>query len=33
MVEKSFDLNNWTPVLLENTVDANRAFYRLRIQR
>jgi hypothetical protein len=33
MVEKSFDLNSWTPVLLENTADANRAFYRLRIQR
>ena len=33
MVEKSFDLNTWTPVLLENTGDANQAFYRLRIQR
>ena len=33
MVEKSFDLNTWSPVLLENTADADRAFYRLRIQR
>jgi len=33
MVEKSFDLNSWSPALLENTVEANRAFYRLRIQR
>jgi len=32
-VEKSFDLNTWLPVLLENTSDANKAFYRLRIQR
>ncbi len=32
-VEKSFDLNTWSPVLLANTSDANRAFYRLRIQR
>ncbi|HWW03459.1 MAG TPA: hypothetical protein VNZ64_27400 [Candidatus Acidoferrum sp.] len=33
MVEKSFDLNAWTPVLLESTADANQAFYRLRIRR
>jgi hypothetical protein len=33
MVEKSFDLNTWSPVLLENTADANQAFYRLKIQR
>jgi len=32
-VEKTFDLNNWSPVLLQNTSDDNRAFYRLRIQR
>ncbi len=32
-VEKSFDLKAWSPVLLENTSDANKAFYRLRIQR
>ena len=32
-VEKSFDLNTWSPALLANTSDANRAFYRLRIQR
>jgi len=32
-VEKSFDLNHWSPVLLENTSDATRAFYRLGIQR
>ena len=32
-VEKSFDLNTWSPVLLENTSDANQAFYRLKIQR
>jgi hypothetical protein len=31
-VEKSFDLNTWQPVLLENTSDANHAFYRLQIQ-
>ena len=31
-VEKSFDLNTWSPVLLQNTSDANKAFYRLRIQ-
>jgi hypothetical protein len=32
-VEKSFDLKTWSPVLLENTSDPNKAFYRLRIQR
>ena len=32
-VEKSFDLNAWSPVLLENTAEENKAFYRLRIQR
>ena len=32
-VEKSFDLNTWSPVLLENTSDPNKSFYRLRIQR
>ena len=32
-VEKSFDLKAWSPVILENTSDANKAFYRLRIQR
>ena len=32
-VEKSFDLNTWSPVLLQNTSDADKAFYRLRIQR
>jgi hypothetical protein len=32
-VEKSFDLNIWSPVLLANTSDANQAFYRLIIQR
>ncbi len=32
MVEKSSDLKNWSPVLLENTADAGHAFYRLRIQ-
>ena len=32
MVEKSFDLNTWSPVLLQNTSDDSRAFYRLRIQ-
>jgi len=31
-VERSFDLNTWSPVLLQNTSDANKAFYRLRIQ-
>jgi hypothetical protein len=32
-VEKSFDLSHWSPVLFENTADANQAFYRLKIQR
>ncbi len=32
LVEKSLDLNTWTPVLLENTSDPDHAFYRLRIQ-
>ena len=32
-VDKSFDLKAWSPAILENTSDANRAFYRLRIQR
>jgi len=32
-VEKSYDLNTWSPVLLENTSDPTKAFYRLRIQR
>jgi len=31
-VEKSFDLNTWSSVLLENTSDATSAYYRLRIQ-
>jgi hypothetical protein len=31
-VEKSFDLNTWSPVLLGNTSDDANAFYRLRIQ-
>ena len=31
-VEKSFDLNTWSPVLLGNTSDATSAYYRLRIQ-
>jgi len=33
MVEKSFDMNSWSPVLLETTSDAPQAFYRLRTQR
>jgi hypothetical protein len=32
-VEKSPDLNTWSPVLMENASDAAKAFYRLRIQR
>ena len=32
MLEKSLDLNTWTPVLLGNTTDPDHAFYRLRIQ-
>jgi hypothetical protein len=31
-VEKSFDLNTWSPVLLGNTADDTSAYYRLRIQ-
>lgn len=31
-VEKSFDLNTWSPVLLGNTSDAVSAYYRVRIQ-
>jgi hypothetical protein len=31
-VEKSFDLNTWSPVLLQNTSDPVKAYYRLRIQ-
>jgi hypothetical protein len=33
VVEKSLDLNLWSPVLLNNTSDADKAFFRLRIQR
>jgi len=33
MVEKSLDLNLWSPVLLHNTSDSDKAFFRLRIQR
>jgi len=33
MVEKSLNLNTWSPVLLKNTADADQAFFRLRIQR
>ena len=32
-VEKSSDLNTWSPAFLQNTSDDGRAFYRLRIQR
>src|SRR5208282_2362127 len=32
-VEKSIDLNTWSPVLMENTSDPVQAYYRLRIQR
>ena len=32
-VEKSVDLQSWSPVLLQNATDPTRAFYRLRIQR
>jgi len=31
-IEKSFDLNTWSPVLLDNTSDEPQAFYRLRTQ-
>jgi len=33
MVEKSVDLQSWSPVLLQNATDSAKAFYRLRIQR
>ena len=33
IVEKSSDLKLWSPVLLKNTSDAQKAFFRLRIQR
>jgi len=33
IVDKSSDLNTWSPVLLQNTSDPAKAFYRLRIQR
>jgi hypothetical protein len=32
-VEKSVDLESWSPVLLQNTSDPTKAFYRLRIYR
>jgi hypothetical protein len=32
-VERSVDLQNWSPVLLQNATDPTKAFYRLRIQR
>lgn len=32
-VEKSYDLNTWSPVLLDNTSDEPQAYYRLRTQR
>ena len=32
-VEKSTDLNTWSPIWMENTADPIKAFYRLRIQR
>ncbi len=32
-LEKSSDLNTWSPILLATTSDANQAFYRLKIQR
>jgi hypothetical protein len=31
LVEKSSDLNTWSPVLLQNTSDDIKGFYRLRI--
>jgi hypothetical protein len=31
-VEKSADMQSWSPVLLQNTSDPGKAFYRLRIQ-
>lgn len=32
-VEKSYDLNTWSPVLLDNTSEEPQAYYRLRTQR
>jgi hypothetical protein len=32
-VEKSVDLNSWAPVLMQNSSDPVKAYYRLRIQR
>jgi len=32
-VEKSVDLNSWSPVLMQNSSDPVMAYYRLRIQR
>jgi hypothetical protein len=32
-VEKSVDLNTWSPVLMQNTADPVKAYYRLQIQR
>jgi hypothetical protein len=32
-VEKSVDLNSWSPVLMQNSSDPVKAYYRLRIQR
>jgi hypothetical protein len=32
IVEKSVDLQSWSPVLLQNTSDPSKAFYRMRIQ-
>jgi len=32
-VEKSADLKSWSPVLMQNTSDVAKAFYRLRIER
>jgi hypothetical protein len=32
-VEKSIDLNAWSPVMMQNACDPGSAFYRLRIQR
>jgi hypothetical protein len=33
MVEKPLDMKLWSPVLSKNTSDADKAFFRLRIQR
>ena len=32
-VEKSVDLNSWSPVWMQNTADPVKAYYRLQIQR